>query len=155
MKPANIKSLGLKLNLEEWNPVFDAHCVDEKVRLFTATLKRHLDEILPERTVRMHPTDKPWMTPRIKKELKARQHAYTIGDICQYKVLCDKVSGLISNAKESYYLSNGKGLRVAQPEKWYKTIYGLATINDSPNCIPPAEVTEYLVEQLQQVFIKP
>jgi hypothetical protein len=60
-----------------------------------------------------------------------------------------------SNAKENYYLSNGKGLRVSQPEKWYKTIYGLATINDSPNCIPPAEVTEYLVEQLQQVFIKP
>ena len=91
----------------------------------------------------------------IKKELKARQHAYTIGDICQYKVLCDKVSGLISYAKESNYLSNGKGLRVSQPEKWYKTIYGLANINDSPNCITPAEVTEYLVEQLQQAFIKP
>jgi hypothetical protein len=70
MKPANIKSLGLKLNLEEWNPVFDAHCVDEKVCLFTATLKRHLDETLSERTVRMHPTDKPWMTPRIKKSSK-------------------------------------------------------------------------------------
>jgi hypothetical protein len=51
MKPANIKSLDLNLNLEEWNPVFDAHCADDKVRLFTATLKRHLDETLPERTV--------------------------------------------------------------------------------------------------------
>jgi hypothetical protein len=94
-------------------------------------------------------------TDRVHDAQYARQHAYTIGDICQYKVLCDKVSGLISNAKESYYLSNGKGLRVLQPEKWYKTIYGLATINDSLYCIPPAEVTEYLVEQLQQAFIKP
>ena len=62
---------------------------------------------------------------------------------------------LISKAKENYYLSNSKDLRVSQPEKWYKTIYGLATINDSPNHIPPAEVTEHLVEQLQQAFIKP
>ena len=69
MKPANVKLLGHKLNLEEWKSVFDAHCVDEKVRLFTATLVRHLDETLPVRTIRMQPTDKPWMTPRIKKEL--------------------------------------------------------------------------------------
>ena len=69
----------------EWKSVFNAHRVDEKVRLFTATLLRHLDITLPERTVRMYPTDKPWMTPRIKKELTARQHAYTIGDIDEYK----------------------------------------------------------------------
>ena len=154
MKPANIKLLGHKLNLEEWKSVFDAHCVDEKVCLFTATLVRHLDETLPVRTIHMHPTDKPWMTPRIKKELKARQHAYTIGDINEYKKLCDKVSGLISKAKESYYLKT-KDLRTSQSEKWYKTIYGLATINDSPDCIPPAEVNEYLAEQLQQAFIRP
>ena len=154
MKPANVKLLGHKLNLEEWKSVFDAHCVDEKVRLFTATLVRHLDETLPVRTIRMHPTDKPWMTPRIKKELKARQHAYTIGDINEYKKLCDKVSGLISKAKDSYYLKT-KDLRTSQSDKWYKTIYGLATINDSPNCIPPADVNEYLAEQLQQHLLGP
>ena len=34
-------------------------------------------------------------------------------------------------------------------------LYGLATINDSPNCIPPADATKYLAEQLQQAFIRP
>ena len=62
---------------------------------------------------------------------------------------------MISKVKENYYLSNSKDLRVSQPEKWYKTIYGLANVNYSPNRIPPAEVTEHLVEQLQQAFIKP
>lgn len=61
---------------------------------------------------------------------------------------------IISQAKESYYL-RAKDLRTSQPEKWYKTIYGLATINDFPNCIPPADVTEYLSEQLQQAFNRP
>ena len=102
MKPANVKLLCLKLNLEEWNPVFDAQCV--------AILTRHLDDTLPKRSVRIHPTDKPWMTPHIKKELKARQRAHTIGDISHYKKLCDKVSLLISKAKENYYLSNSKDL---------------------------------------------
>ena len=113
--------------LEEWNPVFDAHCIDEKVRLLTAILICHLDDTLPKRSVRMHPTDKPWMTPHIKEELKARQRAYTTGDISHYKELCDRVSLLISKAKENYYLSISKDLRVSQPEKWYKTIYTVKT----------------------------
>ena len=129
MKPANVKLLGLKLNLEKWNQVFDAHSVDEKLRLLTAILIRHLDDTLPKRSVRMHSTNKPWMTPHIKNELKARQRAYATGDISHYKKLCDKVSLLISKAKENYYLSNSKDPRVSQPEKCYKTIYGLATIN--------------------------
>ena len=127
----------------EWNSVFDAYCVDEKVHLFTSILVRHLDETLPKRTVRMHPTAKPWMTPRIKKELKARQHAYTTV----------KVSVLISKAKSSYYLSNSKGLGVSQPEKWYKSIYGLATINEPANRIPPAKANEYLAEQLELALV--
>ena len=65
------------------------------------------------------------------------------------------MSLLISKAKENYYLSKSKDLRVSQPEKWYKTICGLAIINDSPNRVPPVEATEHLVEQLQQAFIKP
>ena len=62
-----------------------------------------VDDTLPERTVRVHPTDKPWMTPRIKKEIKARQRAYTNGYNDKYKQLCDKVSKLIEKTKESYY----------------------------------------------------
>ena len=34
------------------------------------------EEALPERTIRMHPTDKPWMTHRIKKGLKVHQESY-------------------------------------------------------------------------------
>ena len=96
MKAANVKLLDHELNLEEWKSVFDTHCVDEKVRLFTP----------------------------------------------------------ISKAKKSYCLKT-KDLRTLQPEKWYKTIYGLANINDCPNYIPPADATECPAERLQQAFIRP
>ena len=105
MKPENVSALGLKINMEEWTPVFSAHDVDENVNLFTATLLGVLDDTLPECTVRVHPTDKPWTTPRIKKNIKARQRPYTIGDNDKYNQLCNKVSKLIEKAKESYYRS--------------------------------------------------
>ena len=98
MKPGNVKALVLKINLEEWTPVFSAHNVD-------LTLLGVLDDTLPECTVRVHSMDKPWMIPRIKKEIKARQRAYTNGDNDKYKQLCDKVFKLIEKAKESYYRS--------------------------------------------------
>ena len=88
-------AFGLKLNLEEWSPVFSAHDVDEKVNLFTAILLGILNDTLPEWTVRVHPTDKRWMTLRTKKEFKARQRAYTNGDNDKYKQLYDKVFKLL------------------------------------------------------------
>ena len=93
--------------MEEWTPVFSAHDVDEKVNLFPAILLGILDDTLPESTVHVHPTDKSWRTPRIKKKIKAHNRAYTNGDNDndndKYKQIYDKVSKLIKKAKESYY----------------------------------------------------
>ena len=43
-----------------------------------------LDELLPKRAVRIHPSDKKRMTPYIKLKIKARQKAYTSGDKEKY-----------------------------------------------------------------------
>ena len=102
--PPRGECVRFKTKLGELVPaVFSAHDVDEKVNLFTAILLGILNDTIPECTVRVHPTDKPWMTPRIKKEIKARQRAYTNGYNDKYKQLCDKVSKLIEKTKESYY----------------------------------------------------
>ena len=58
-----------------------------------------LDEILPKTVIRTHGSDKLWMTLNIKREIKARQKAYTIGNEAKYKELSDKVSMLITKAK--------------------------------------------------------
>jgi hypothetical protein len=58
MKPENIRSLGLKLNLENWDDVYNTSDVDEKLI--------YLHECLPECSIKVHPSDKPWITPQIK-----------------------------------------------------------------------------------------
>ena len=122
--------------------------------MFTATLLVILDDTLPGCTVRVHPTDKPWMSPRIKKEIKARRRAYTIGDNDKYKQLCDNVSKLIEKAKGSYYQSKVEGLRNSNTAKWYRMIYGLAVAYDSQSSDPPTESIADLAERLQYVFTK-
>ena len=70
--------------------VYDVNEIDDKVSAFTGTIQLILDKILPKHTIRFHPSDKPWMTTRIKQEIKARQKAFTSGNKSRYKILCDR-----------------------------------------------------------------
>ena len=74
-KPDNLGSLGLKLNLESWSAVYEASDVDEKVEAFNSVIINSLDTCTPLRHVRLHPSDKEWMTPDIKDQIRARQKA--------------------------------------------------------------------------------
>ena len=65
-KQSNIAQLTLRLNNENLNEIFVAQDIDLKVKLFTQTLLNILDETVPVRKIRMHPSDKPWMTPYMK-----------------------------------------------------------------------------------------
>ncbi len=154
MKCTNLNELGLQLNKENWKTVYDANEVDDKVSAFTSTIARMLDEQLPKRTVRTHPSDKLWMTSRtIKLEIKARQKAYTSGDKARYEVLCEKVASLISKTKENYYQLKAEGMRETNTAKWYKTIYEIAPANDCGSQTS-AVATAVLADRLQQSFIK-
>ncbi len=102
MKPENIRTLGLKLNLENWNEVFNTSNVDEKVNKFTATLTNLLDQCLPERSIKFHPSEKPWITSQIKREIKKRQQAYTRGDTDKYLDLCLRLNlGIIDRKRRT------------------------------------------------------
>ena len=144
MKPENIRSLGLKLNLESWDAVFNASDVDEKVNIFTTALKNLLDQCQPECLLKVHPSDRPWLTPQIKREIKARQQAYARGDSVEYKERCEKVSGLVSKAKLRYYKSKVEKTKHNDQSKWYNAVYKLAVAEELGGTTP-----------LQSAFIKP
>ena len=68
-KPDNLRSLELKLNLESWSAVYEASGVDEKVEAFNSIIINSLDTCTPLGRVRLHPSDKEWMTPHIKDHM--------------------------------------------------------------------------------------
>ena len=59
------------------------------------------------------------MTPHIKKEIKARQRAFTSGNVTKHKELSEKVSVFIKRAKKECYHFKAKGQRNHNSTRWY------------------------------------
>lgn len=157
MKPENLNALGLKMNLEDWEEMYSKSDVDDKVSAFNSVIITMFDETIPVRTVRVHSTDKPWMTSNIKALIKARQRAFTKGESRKYECLHTKVTKLISNAKLTYYKSKAEGCHKSNPSKWYKSIFKLAATSEDQRPLSSQDhldLTE-IADRLQKSFIKP
>ncbi|CAB4038005.1 Hypothetical predicted protein, partial [Paramuricea clavata] len=95
------------------------------------------------------------MTAYIKKEIKARQKAYTTGNMTKYRQLADKIITLIKKAKAEFYSSKVKSKRKHDAVKWHRTISQLAGFegdNLDNNLI--SDSTSDTVEILQNIFTK-
>ena len=120
-------------------------------------MTKMLDETIPETTIRVQASDKPWMTVYVKREIRARQKAYTTatGNMTQCRHLADKIITLIKGAKGEYYASKIKRKRKQDPAKWHRSISQLvgcegAKSNNNEISNSPADAAEIL----QNVFTK-
>lgn len=157
LKPANIRSLGLKINLEDWKAVSEVVDVDAKVEAFNNIMKDALDTCIPLYQVRMHPRDKEWITPHIKVQIKARQRAFVKGDMAKYQHLRVNVTDLISKAKRKYYEKMASE-RYSNPSKWFKSIYSLSGAQQQQSAALNAPTKAELratADQLMDAFITP
>ena len=62
---------------KDWSSVLNATTCEEKFSKLMSELHFAIDKFLPQRTVRKHPTDRPWITNKIKKRIFKRQTAFT------------------------------------------------------------------------------
>ena len=69
MKPGNRIALSTKMAQENWENAFYVQDVDGKVEMFNDIVMNILNKTMPERTVRFHPSDKPWMTCHIETQI--------------------------------------------------------------------------------------
>ncbi|CAB4037422.1 Hypothetical predicted protein [Paramuricea clavata] len=144
---------------EDWTAVYSALDVDEKVSAYNSIIIKMLDEFLPEKTIRVHHSDKPWITGNIKMQIKARQKAFSRGDQPRYKQLCEKVENLIAKAKATYYRSKASEFRTSNQSKWYNCIYSLVNAENTTHTQFPhgpenLDLSD-LAEKLQKAFTKP
>ena len=109
------------------------------------------------KTVRVHISDKPWVSPQIKTLIRDRQRAYTRGDQEKYNQLKAKVSCLIANAKQKFYHDKAQDLRHSNPSKWYRSIYAMTGADQQHADITTPRKTELskLADDLLDAFTKP
>ena len=93
MRPNNIATLTIRLNNRNWDKVLTAQGINQKVEKFNQELTTILEQTMPIKTIRMYPSNKPWLIPHIKD----------MGDMMKYKQLQEKTVLLISKAKMNYY----------------------------------------------------
>ena len=158
IKPNNLRSLGLKLNLESWSAVYEASDVDEKVEAFNSIIINSLDTCTPLRHVcHVCFSDKEWMTPHIKDQIRVRQKAWVKGDKEKYQQKREMVAALISSAKRKFYERKASGLRYTNPSKWFKYIYSLCgaqQLSKTPTAPNKAELQK-TADRLLDAFVAP
>ena len=89
---------------------------------FTSELSSAIDLFFPTKTIKIHATDKPWMTPMLKQLIIQRQRAFHSGDCAVWLHHRDKVQREISSQKSMYYARKIQNLKNSNPMQWWNYI---------------------------------
>lgn len=121
-------------------------CLSELTELVLATLKSVHDFSFPDRTLKVSPFDKPWMTTAIRAVIRRRDVAYRKGHTTKFKHYRTKVKKMISAAR------NGLARKAVTNSRkgWQtiRTICGLSAVqrNDS---LSPDDFAQYFMSVYQ------
>lgn len=75
MRDSSRNKFGRWITTQSWQDVKNAVGTNEKNDAFYSTFLPEIDSHFPMKTVKIYPSDKPWITPRIKCLIHLRQKA--------------------------------------------------------------------------------
>ena len=76
---------------------------------------------MPERSVKVHANDCPWMTKDLKRLILQRQKAFT-GKMSLFKLLRNKVNRERKRCRKSYYKAKMQQLSDSKPHDWWREV---------------------------------
>ena len=122
------RAFGRWLTKKNWSHILSIDTCKEKFNTFIMELQNAVDTYLPWKSVRVHPTDRPWTTRKIKILIKKRQEAFTRDgkDSATYKRLRNKVQREIKSAKYYYFHHKVSDLETTDQKKWWRQIKSLS-----------------------------
>ena len=88
---------------------------------FTSELSSAIDLFFFTKTIKIHATDKPWMTPMLKQLIIQRQRAFHSGNRAVWLHHRDKVQREISSQR-MYYARKIQNLKNSNPRQWWNYI---------------------------------
>ena len=93
----------------------------------SVTLAYH--HYFPLKEMRTHPSDAPWMTPRIKRLLQQRNRAFYCADDARFRSLRNRVCREITAAKKNHYPRKIEHLKQSNNSEWYSKVKSLCGMN--------------------------
>ena len=95
---------------------------EDKLSLVTQMINFGLNTIMPERSVKVHGDDCPWITKDLKRLILQRQKAFTAGKMSLFKLLRNKVNRERKRCRKSYYKSKVQQLSDSKPHDWWREV---------------------------------
>ena len=89
---------------------------------FTNELNSAVDRLFPSKVIRIHNSDKPWMTPVLKKLIYQRQKASHSGNLDLWRHYRLKVRNDIGVKKRAYYTNKVQHLKSSDSRKWWDCV---------------------------------
>ena len=116
------EQFGVFLENYDWSELFSNKGLDEKVDAFLHFTKVIINEFFPERIIKKHTNDKPFMTQKIKSLMDKRNKAFKNNKTELFKYLRRQVSAEIKKAKLQFYDKKVRPNHSSCPKAWWKQV---------------------------------
>ena len=100
--------------------------VDSLTESFNTDVKIAIDIHFPLKSVKIHPTDRPWMTSRIKQFILERRRAFHSNRNGRWRELRTRVRDEIAAKKKAFYSEKLSYLKSTNPRKWCSLVRKLS-----------------------------
>ena len=114
----------------------DSLSVDRLTSSFSDDLCNAINIYFLAKSVKLHPTDKPWMSAEIKSLILEQQRAYHSGSNDRWRLLRNKVRIAICKRKKEFFARKVMSLKTSDPRSWWSLVSKLAgkSSTDSKLC---------------------
>ncbi|KAK4323709.1 hypothetical protein Pmani_005611 [Petrolisthes manimaculis] len=132
---SSIREFGQWLVHHPWIEVTEPQDVHTKFHNYVNTTTEAYHHYFPTKTIRVHPADTPWMTPRIMRLLQLRNKLFYT-DPAQYRSLRNRVIREIKTDKARHYPEKMQHLKQANNRQWYSKIKSLCGLQKQSPSFP-------------------
>lgn len=144
------KELGRYLSNFDWNLIDSSKSCNKNCDILCSAIKTGYDILMPEKRVKYHRDDSPWITNKLKQLIKLRQRAFASNNTTLFKFYRNKVNRMRKSCRADYFASKVDSLKKSNPKSWWsevKRISGMSPV--SGNIINQLQVedTEHLTHK--------
>ena len=127
MRDSAWRALGQWMTEKDWYSVLNTESCEDKFRLLMMELTSAIDSFLPRKIVKKHPTDRPWISKKLKSRIRKRQSAFPRHgkNSPNYKFWRNEVQGEVKKAKNHYYHDKVAQVESTNSSKWWRQIKSL------------------------------
>ena len=112
------EAFGRWLTSQDWSANLPNPSANELASAFTLRVSQAIDDFFPLRNVKLHHSDKPWMTASLKNLIMERQRAFHCGNIHLWHYYRDKVKLEIISKKQKFYSDKVQHLKKTDTRSW-------------------------------------